>query len=503
MINKAAYLNAVMSARELDAAGISLQARPTSVLGELMDLSVSFQTTKTTELPALLVSNKLNRNALLLSDEERADSVVWNTSNHEESSQHSLKLAALADDIAPFITQHISHARNTVKPLVVELADKLRAYVVTARPVDPVSMFEIEQRAIPGLLMDESFLSSGLEAYEGISFGNLSITLAVDVPEDDSYYSSLVNLGNDRLNELVNAWLLGKGEDFIKRVFITNFTNSYNELDFKRQKYSFFGENDLSGKNPYDVLDLSLAMYLICSRLFTDVVPAAGMSLSQYKAEVRVMIDVAGATIHRSLKAIQRQVQGQVLVSEAVISERKIVVNKALYQAWLQSGGSPEVLLGMLASGEVIYAVSAIESAKERLLRHWQNFVMLSQADVKAELRKRFLTYLEGEVLAGLVELTPLEQEYSKDHVNFRAQVGERLKAEIEHLSHRIMEDLDHTALHLIAKTRFYFTSAYSILSEMDNVSKENADIDPREAGLLSVIKYLAEYFEAQIVAVK
>ena len=102
-----------------------------------------------------------------------------------------------------------------------------------------------------------------------------------------------------------------------------------------------------------------------------------------------------------------------------------------------------------------------------------------------------------------VLKLTPLEQEYSKDHVNFRAQVGERLKAEIEHLSHRIMEDLDHTALHLIAKTRFYFTSAYSILSEMDNVSKENADIDPREAGLLSVIKYLAEYFEAQIVAVK
>ena len=506
MINQATYLNAATVAKELADKNIYLQARPTSVLGELLDLSTSVLAENNTDLPRILVNPNTPNQIALRSAEERANAVQYTTGDYHEPSQHSLKLMALAEDLAPFITSHISHARNTVAPLVVDLSDKLQKYLDTAKPLDPVSLFEIEQRSLPALVVDESFQADGLEAYAGTDAKYRSFPHILDVPEEDSFYQDLVNLGSNRLNGLVNDWLKTKDPSFIKAVYIVNFSN---QLDALRTVNggSYEGLYSLGdpgvGNNPYDTLDLSLAIYLIGTRLISNVVPAKGVSLVEYKSAMRSMIDYAGAQIHKSLKAVQRQHEANVLVTEAIISKKKIVVNKIIYRSWLESGGQPEVLLGMLASGEVHYAVGAIEEAKEKLLRQWANYVMLSQTNIKAEMHKRFRDYAENEVMMGLNELTDLEKEYAQNCVNFKDRVQALVNEEIEHLSHRLMDDVHHTALHLIAKARFFYTSAYSILNEMATVAKDNPNIDPREAALLSVISYVGEYFEEQIVCVK
>ena len=506
MINQATYLNATAVAKELADKNVYLQARPTSVLGELLDLSTSVLAENNTELPRILVNPNTPNQIALRSPEERASAVEYTTGNHVEPSQHTLKLMALANDLAPYITSHISHARNTVAPLVVELSNKLQKYLDTAKPLDPVSQFEIEQRSIPAIALDESFQADGLEAYAGTDSKYRSFPHTLDVPEEDSFYIDLVNLGSNRLNALVGEWLKTKDPNFIKAVYIVNFSNQLDALStVNGGNYSgLYALVDPGvGANPYDTLDLALAMYLIGTRLISNVVPTKGVSLVEYKSAMRAMIDYAGSQIHKSLKVIQRQHEANVLVTEAIISKKKIVVNKSIYRAWLESGGQPEVLMGMLASGEVLYAISAIEEAKEKLLRQWANYVMLSQTNIKAEMHKRFRDYAENEVMMGLNDLTELEQEYAQNCANFKERIQVLVQEEIEHLNHRLMDDVHHTALHLIAKARFFYTSAYSILNEMAIVARDNPNIDPREAALLSVISYVGEYFEEQIVCVK
>lgn len=230
MINQATYLNATAVAKELADKNVYLQARPTSVLGELLDLSTSVLAENNTELPRILVNPNTPNQIALRSPEERASAVEYTTGDHVEPSQHTLKLMALANDLAPYITSHISHARNTVAPLVIELSNKLQKYLDTAKPLDPVSQFEIEQRSIPAIALDESFQADGLEAYAGTDSKYRSFPHTLDVPEEDSFYIDLVNLGSNRLNALVGEWLKTKDPNFIKAVYIVNFSNQLDAL---------------------------------------------------------------------------------------------------------------------------------------------------------------------------------------------------------------------------------------------------------------------------------
>jgi len=126
--------------------------------------------------------------------------------------------------------------------------------------------------------------------------------------------------------------------------------------------------------------------------------------------------------------------------------------------------------------------------------------VMLAQADIKAELRKRFGSFVEAEALAGLDEQSEMEKEYFVGKSGLKDKIALRIKSELECLGNGALDNVYETSLRLIAKCRFFYTSAYQILDEMSEVAKSNPDIDPREAALLSAITYLAYYYDAQIV---
>jgi hypothetical protein len=54
-------------------------------------------------------------------------------------------------------------------------------------------------------------------------------------------------------------------------------------------------------------------------------------------------------------------------------------------------------------------------------------------------------------------------------------------------------------ALHIICQCRFYYTEAEFILSEIEEIGKQNPGIDVREAALIATINYLVDYLCDQI----
>lgn len=504
MLRQNTYLNAATVAQSLAARNIHLTTRPASLLGELLDLSVSPFAVKTTDEPRILVNSQMVAGSKLsLPAEQRAEDIAWITGDHPEPSQHSLKIQAIADDLAPYITSHLSFARNTVLPLVLDFSNKLDQFLTNARPVDPSSLFEIEQRSVPALVSDESFLSNGLENYAGVNANYPERSVELPLPVDEGFYAELVNLGNDRLNELVKQWLGLGGLEKIKQIYINNFVKFDQRPADEGIGVYYLGLVGQSTTNPYDRLDISLAVYIIATKLFENVQPAEGLSLPEYKLRMRGYIDYAGAEAMKAINALERQFKGQVMVVEAVVSKKRLVVNKAIYQGWLQAGGSPEILYGMLASGQISYSVSGIEAIKDKLQRAWQQFVMLAAANVKTELYQRYIRFIESEFALTLNELTEQEKLYAVENPSLKAKVLQLAKKELEHLHHRVMDDPHHVALHLVAKARFYYTSAYTILNQMAVAAKENPDLDPREAALLSTINYIVEFIDEQLEIVR
>lgn len=498
MIKKEAYQSASQIADELRNRGVYIVPMSSSPLAELVELSSDVVETNTTNLPSILIDPRM-QNRSSVSVEERAWTVEAVTGNNPDPSQHSLKIAALVDDLAPIVTAHISMARNTVVPLVVELTGKMQKFLETTDPIDPAAQFRIKKCALPSLLGDESFMAEGLETYHNINAPFASFNIKMKPVENEDFYYGLLNLSNDRLNEKLARWLQNFDKDFVKNVYQMNFG-----LDMVKMPEGRFALSEPGPYvDPYTAADIALVVYIMGQNLMANVQSAEGVTLAKYKSELRSVIDFAGTIIHKCMRTIQRQFEANMMVSRVSLSERLIVVNGAIYQSWIESGGCPEALLGMVASGDVVYSVAAIEEKKDALCRQWANFVTLAQTDINEERRRRFAQYVESETLIGMNDLTEVEKAYLVDHPGHIERVTANIREELMHFNHRLMDDLPHLALHLIAKARFYFTSSYLILREMAEVAKVNADVDPREAALLATITYITEYMLGQMKFVR
>lgn len=501
MIKANTYLNAVPVAQELCATGAKLTVRPSTVLGQLLDASVSVETLQTTNPLLQPVRSGAQAPLYMESADSRASTVEYVTANREEASVHSMRIAAIVEDLAPFTTAHISQARTVVAPLVMELAGKMEKYLQDAKPTDPLTLFEIDQRKIPELALDEVFLNEGLASYKDVQ-GNWSyLGLRLKDELSDEYLQNLTNMSSERLNKLVAEWLISKPKDWLRAVWASNFGN-WDEMP-RDAEYTIVSEPG-KGQNAYDALDTALAVYIMGKRMMLEVPSLEGnMSAMEFKSKMREIVDYAGGKAARSIAQIARQTSNAVVVSEVNPRLKKIVVHKDCYQAWLTAGGRPEALLGMLVSGNVIFAASALTEAQEKLLTQWNNYLMFSEATLRTEFISRFMDYLESEVLIGLAQLTDQEQEFARENPGFRDIVQKKVREQLEHHRHHLTDDVYGTALHLIAKARFYYTSAFQILREMAEVGKHNPDIDPREASLLSLLDYVADYLDAQIDVVK
>lgn len=508
MIKQETYKTGLASASELESVGIYLKARPATVLGDLVALSSSFQEPPNTNLPTMVLRSGMNRIQNSWTAEERAVNVEMMTVSYDKSSLHSLKIEALADDIAPFITSHLSHVRNTVAPLVTELTEKLQRFQETAKAIDPSTSFEIVECKVPEFLLDDSFVSGGLENYDTSSVdypyetrcinNQMAENLGINW-HDSVKMAEFLNVGNDRLNKMIFEWISTLPEGFMDKTFHSTFA------DYEDDKYKPDWKFNLPGKhgsqtNIYHSLNVLTASFLISSSIMRVTKGVKLMGVEKIRDQARKVLDYCGGMINRHLRTITRQVTGNVMVNEVDTGARKAYVHEPVYAAWLQKGGSPDAILGMIASGQVYHDVQAIDEASAKLMRSWSAYVTLSQTEVRQDLRNRLVTYIKSEVLHGLNDLTPIEVEYANGDQNFRQKVAAHIEKEIERLGHRITEDLAHTALHLIAKARFFYTSAYTILSQMEEVSKHSPDIDPREAALLATITYIGEYFENQLV---
>lgn len=486
------YQNAALKAKQLSARNVFLTTSESTVLGQLLDSSVSHVEQSTTMMPSVLLGQVRATPSLVKDVGYFADDVAANTRDGEEPSIHTLRIQALSEDLAPNIKAHISVARNEVAPLVSQFAAKLELFLREAKPRDPASSFTIVKARIPALCLDESFISD-LEGYDNQEQNSPNEQITLAAVQTDEFIERLGDLGNDRLNGLVKEWLQTQPAEYLKKIFTSNFTDKlYHDHDE-------FYILPAVRRGVYDDINFALGLYLVASRLFAEPQVVPNMTLVDYKRIMREYKDYAGCLLLKSLKNLVRQNEAGTLVNEANPLNKRIVVNADVYKDFLEEGGTPEVLLGMLVSGSVVYSKAAANEQREALVRQWKNYVMLTSADNKKEFLNAFRNYAEAEAVMGLNDLSEFEQEYAATCNDFKAVAAKHIKEEFDHLSHRLTEDLYHTALHAIAKGRYFYTSAYRILSGMAEVTKDNPDADPREAALLSVIDYVAEYLAAQV----
>jgi hypothetical protein len=180
-----------------------------------------------------------------------------------------------------------------------------------------------------------------------------------------------------------------------------------------------------------------------------------------------------------------------------------ITVYEPVYKKWLAAGNSQEALFGMLILKHNYSTTYLIDEHKEELEKAWFNHLSYSTNSIKLS---NFNNLLEALALAYKALHTEYQNEAEKAAMSTSDYyaVSDRLfNEELKDVRMMDLTDMRALALRLVAKSRYYYSSAYEILSTLDSYCEDNENLDPREAALLATIEYVARYMAKQLAITK
>lgn len=475
MIQSTSYNTAIPFAEQLAEKGVKVVALPSTPLSELVRLSA----------PSLFPTQMVE-NGDLISIGTAMQGATEGTL--EAPTQHSLEIDALVKQLSTLVTGHVSYARNVVRPHVTGLAEAIQNYLDNNRPKEAGEEFSIETLRVPAVLKDESFLDT-LSYYKDKSVltPDLSFSLGAKTTEE---LTQMVMIGSDRVDRLIVEWLSHTPANFLLTIWDSFFTKS--------SSVGYLTYPALQQMNAYERSSYLLA-YLLLARKVTDDVQTETVPLAAYRRIALQYTDYAGAALVEALRRIELSLKGKQLVV-SVDQARKIAkVNGELYGPWLDAGGSPEVILGMVVAGNAPTAQDLIDSRAQEYLRSWNSYVTFyrtKEANMALRYKKDFIIRAFGE---SLKSVDPIEQEYMAKNPEHLANVVRRAAECVESLKESELADVYNVALCLVGGVRFHYTSAHQILSDIHEAGKINPNVDVREAALLAVINYVADYLAAQM----
>lgn len=412
-----------------------------------------------------------------------------------EITVHTTQMDSIIGDLKNLVSAHLSHARNVVNPLVTAFRDAYNAYQEVAKPRLASEDFNIITLRVPELLQDESFLGEIAYGRE-IAKVRPKTYLKLGMRSQEQIQALMV-IGQSRLDEVVQTWLGAKEEGWLESVWNV-FFGDVTALG-EAFKISGSGYDSLDRMTPYEAADIALAVYLISRRIYKEVPEDARMSLDQYQETVAMLREYTAWYLVSSVQKIAQNNDAGILVVETNAAQKFIKVNGDLYGPWLDAGGTPETLLGMLVTNQRLTTIATINMEADKLKREWEAYDMMFTA---GEINKRSdytRAALKNIFAEQITQATPDEKEVRESHTDFVTVRVNQANTFIDGLSTGQLNDSNAMALVLVAKIRFDYTSAFYILSDIEEACKINPGIDVREAGLLATANYLGDFFADQI----
>ena len=417
---------------------------------------------------------------------------------------HSKLMGETADAITEHVKRHLNFARNTIKPLVNELNEKitneLSAYKVN---LNPEQQFNIIALSLPEIVNDIEFMDNFNRYEDKVYSFNDTDALTITLKEGTNVaelINTLIKDSSVEVNDFINGTL-----DTAKKEKIFNTFFWYN------RDQPWLREEDLRYLNAYEKLDLGIFLYVIAKAIKNN--PPEDITKYQYKGQTiglaelekvcTFLMDYAGGLVSSNYSRIHALINTGVLVLSVDPKDKAIYVSNELYKQWLNNPeNSPEVLFGLIVSDMNLSLVSQIDAEKDTLVRAYKQYCTMFEATQYNEtlnILKTLLVSTFSQFHKNNQEET-LMQYRDRNADEYDKVLKYKLTDFTESLTIKDIEDVFLLALKLVAECEYYFTSAYSILFTMYNLMRQNEKLSANEAALISAIEYVGVYLGGQIV---
>lgn len=412
-----------------------------------------------------------------------------------EASLHDQSLESIVTSISGYVLSHVSFAKNVVKPVVIEMAEGVQTYLKDFCRPDASAAFNIQICDRPEILSNE-FFKDTLKFYEGKASIVPSTAIACK-PKLGEELLPLLLMGDQDTDQEITAWFTRQGETFFVDVWNSFFCKGDGVIK------TFMNFSNLEEFDSFEQANIVLAVYLFANKIFDQAEELSeGLSLAAYKNIVAETRDWAGVNLLFNANRMAAMEKNRTMVLSQNDSTKTIRVFGDVYRQWLEQGGVPEIILGLMVSGISINNEFTINERRVELLDAWKSYRVYYNA---AEANKSF-DYFKDALRVKFAEVCGHFSEEENAFINQTTGYHENLKKYFEEellkLTTGSMNEIFETCLKLVCRARFYYTDSENILTDILTITKDLPNADVREAALIAVINYVADYISDQLVLV-
>lgn len=375
---------------------------------------------------------------------------------------HDEKVEWAVELIAKGVSRDLDIAKNTISPSIQRVSDEVEEEVSKAFS-SAAHGFELITTDLPKIFLDQR-IDNLFSRYSMIKPGTVS-TMLVFPELSIAELRRRVNTGDDEINKLIAE--IADGEDFELLV------QMYNLYFVKATGSSNMDLVSLSNDSK-SVVNL-LLMYFLTIGLEADLPDGVNGSFGVVTDYLKTIRGHLGAAVYRHMRGIERAIEEKRLITTVTGfgTERKVHLNSAVYNSFMDAGGTPEAIFGAVVSDHS-FDFNAMVDNRLKLERIWERRLDAIHSQNNANKLTLIVSALRKSIfgIIGDMEAIPFGAGTKADMIN-------RVRNETENFYLADMDDLHKSIKTIVLKSLYpQQTNAGFIINGIDKYNGELAEED-------------------------
>jgi hypothetical protein len=413
---------------------------------------------------------------------------------HSNNPEHDQAMDSFSQVCANAVAAHTNFARNVVTPALEEMQNKVQE-AVKAITVNAFIDFKIDEFKLPSILTDMSFQSL-LHRFRTNTSVKPTKTLKFPNYTNDRI-GEMMMFGESQLDSKIKDLLAALPDGQLQVIWQSVFQNQVLHRPTVNVKSieSLLGDYMHGGNSAVVIFILS---YQISREIPDDI----GVDLAPAQELLNLICQMSSSSTFRQIEFDLANVTTNTMVRSFDEKSKTVTVNSKLYQKWLGEGFKPEVLLGLMLMNKHPSTINAISALADEALKTWNTYVLMKQSEQDAifdmNVRAVMKTVFKECLNNCVIDESEKEQMANEGNKTLAIKLfSDLLKATTPG---QLRENFIDVFWRIACQSRFHYSSAYQILSDVDYEVKTRGQ-DLEDALLIAQNNYVCSFIAEQIIA--
>lgn len=403
-------------------------------------------------------------------------------------SDHDITMDNFIDTLTKLANNYVSFARATVNPEVAKFEDELTSALEAHKQPEAEDLFKVSF-VKPHAIFSSHIYDSDIAGYSNLAKGEPIVVNFGNEVVTNFDFISYVMTGDEVTDGIISDWVNSIGQEVVKNYVM--------------------GKVVIYQLSSIEYMNYSMANYLFYKTLNVKTDLNAGLSLSDTRTTTAFNRDVYGSSVKSSLDSYASVIRNGTLFDNGTdlkfsyLDQNKICINlyEENFQKLADAGYNLDVVFGYVSGkNPVIYVtVNEVINNAQMHLENWSVVRGLYLSHTRSNKLSTFKTIAKNVFVSSINELTQAEIEIETANPKFHQQTIDLVYDYIDRLDNAQIECLDTIALDIVARIRFRFSNAYTLLKEMSDILKADESIGAEDAALYSCVNYIADYLLDQL----